>query len=689
VTRWAGPAGWQHSPIDPQVPQRWQPGLGLGLVCGVAFDVIDVDPRHGGDQSIAGLREAGLLPRVFGWSRTPRGGAHYYVVPLGIGSRDGIAPGVDLKGGRLDGTGRGFVFEAPTVRRGGTYSWGVVPDLDGLAEGDETGEALAEYVRGLRTGEAWDDTPTPVYIGPPPTGRQAAYLAAMVRNLSTELRETPEGSRNRTLFTAAMKCASFAAGAGLDTETARAALREAGAAAGLGDLAMTRTWASGYRIGHTHPRAVPPAAGDQLPAQPVDPAAAQSSPPRLDPIAFRGVLGDAVELVRDTTEADPVGVLASLMAGVGALMGPTPHLRIGGTRHPPLIWPLLFGRTGSGRKGEATNVAEVVLGAADSIEFVRVRTSGLSSGEGLIEAIRDPTEVKRGKITETVGTRDKRLFVVEPEFGSVMARARREGNTLAAVLRQAWDGRALRVLNRAALTASGSHVAVVGHVTPREFRMRLAEAEMSGGLYNRFLPLYVERTRLLPVPPPVATGPLADIGAALHEGLAFARARSAPVTLDGDAERAWVGGLYAQLAEVDDSDAAWTEFSRRAAPYALRVAAIYALLDRRGQINGGDLDAAAAVVRYGGDTAKYVLGGQSRDPRLDRIRRALHDDASGLSRTEISGLFGRNLAAHVLDELLSTLCGSGDFERAEVRAPGQGRNVTLYRPTTKETKETN
>jgi hypothetical protein len=43
---------------------------------------------------------------------------------------------------------------------------------------------------------------------------------------------------------------------------------------------------------------------------------------------------------------------------------------------------------------------------------------------------------------------DKRLSVTEPEFSTVMARAKREGSTLGTMLRQAWDGRTLAVLTR-------------------------------------------------------------------------------------------------------------------------------------------------------------------------------------------------------------------------------------------------
>src|SRR3954469_9137308 len=146
-----------------------------------------------------------------------------------------------------------------------------------------------------------------------------------------------------------------------------------------------------------------------------------------------GVLGEIVAAADPSTEADPVGVLGGLLAGVGVLVGSNPHVRVGNTRHPLTVWPLLFGRTGSGRKGEAGSTASLFLTAAAPEEYRRLTVGGLSSGEGLIERIRNSADED-----DAGGTEDKRLLVEEPEFASVMARARREGNTLAAVMRQAW-----------------------------------------------------------------------------------------------------------------------------------------------------------------------------------------------------------------------------------------------------------
>ena len=238
----------------------WRPGLAVAAVCGHRFDVIDVDPRHGGEPSLYGMQEAGLMPRTFGLDRTPQGGVHYYIAPLGVGSRDKIMPGVDMKGGRPDGSSRGLAFIAPTERKGGTYTWGQFVDFDALAEGDETGEALADYVRALKFNDGSKSDPAPVYIGPAPVGREAAYLNKVLSNLVEQIAATPEGGRNSALFNAAMKVGSFAAGAGLDVERARLSLTNAAESAGLGNAEIKRTWRSGASIGASHPRAVPPPA---------------------------------------------------------------------------------------------------------------------------------------------------------------------------------------------------------------------------------------------------------------------------------------------------------------------------------------------------------------------------------------------------------------------------------------------
>ena len=148
---------WQRYPADLDILSTYQPGDALGAVCGVTFDVIDVDPRNGGIFSfkrlIDELGDDG--PVVYGRVKTPSGGMHYYIAALGIGKHTNILPGIDLQGGYPDGTGRGFVFLPPTIRpvkgletsaepvRMGTYRW--VDDIQ-KPGGDASSEELTSYI---------------------------------------------------------------------------------------------------------------------------------------------------------------------------------------------------------------------------------------------------------------------------------------------------------------------------------------------------------------------------------------------------------------------------------------------------------------------------------------------------------------------------------------------------------------
>jgi hypothetical protein len=123
------PYGWQQARPDPSVVDAWRPGMALCAVTGHVLDLIDLDPRSGGE-----LDGGALSVPVMAEAHTPSGGTHRWILPVGVESRDGTWPGVDVKSGAPDGTGRGFGFIAPTVRtskvdgRPRAYRWEKVPD---------------------------------------------------------------------------------------------------------------------------------------------------------------------------------------------------------------------------------------------------------------------------------------------------------------------------------------------------------------------------------------------------------------------------------------------------------------------------------------------------------------------------------------------------------------------------------
>lgn len=159
------PSRWEQTEPDPSVVDQWRPGLALCAVMGCGFDLIDIDPRNGGDVSVLG----DLLPFVYGVAATPSGGRHLFIGSLGVGSRDNLWPGVDVKGGMFNGSGRGFAFLAPTVRASvvtgelRAYEWVEVPDPTRVDPADDSGLGLAARIREMRPspgrravgGEAW------------------------------------------------------------------------------------------------------------------------------------------------------------------------------------------------------------------------------------------------------------------------------------------------------------------------------------------------------------------------------------------------------------------------------------------------------------------------------------------------------------------------------------------------------
>jgi bifunctional DNA primase/polymerase-like protein/AAA domain-containing protein/primase-like protein len=124
---------------------RW-PDANVGVVTGAksGLVVLDIDPRNGGDDSLAHLeRTQGLLPKTIE-SITGGGGQHYFFQHPGgsIKSRP-IAEGVDVK---ADG---GYVVAPPSGHRSGrTYEW------EGSSHPDDTSLApLPPWVQQIVIGQ--------------------------------------------------------------------------------------------------------------------------------------------------------------------------------------------------------------------------------------------------------------------------------------------------------------------------------------------------------------------------------------------------------------------------------------------------------------------------------------------------------------------------------------------------------
>lgn len=272
----ARPTGWQQLDADSNGERlaAWKPGMALCATMGGPVAVVDVDVKNGGDvEKVRGLLAA-LDVRIFAEVETPSGGAHFYVAGhadlpsvAADGNRDGLTgfPGVEvvsfgrnvfLPGTRrpkYDGRGYRIVFD----------------DLEALGDGGDVdgAEALAAWVAENRTvtptTESTGEHSVP-WEGGQPDERQRAYLDNMLTRQCAELAAMqPDSGRNGRVYSTALVCGSYVAGAGMDEATVTRELLAAAGRCGLvdedGEASVLASIRSGLRNGKKNPKRVPEA----------------------------------------------------------------------------------------------------------------------------------------------------------------------------------------------------------------------------------------------------------------------------------------------------------------------------------------------------------------------------------------------------------------------------------------------
>jgi AAA domain/Bifunctional DNA primase/polymerase, N-terminal len=263
--------------------KAFRPGMAICANTGGIVVVIDVDPRNGGDvENVRALLKA-LGVRIFAEVVTPGGGRHFYVrghpqLPsvhsTETNKRLPGFPGVDIQ------SFGSCVFLPVTLRpkyRNAGYRV-VFNELAALARpATGTAEPLVHWVaeqlanKARKTASAKDrrdyfeQPAAQPWTGGKPAGRQQAYLDAVLAQNTGMVADSKPGERNSTLFLAAMKCGSFAAGAGMNTQGVGQRLLEASMDCGLidedGEYSVQATINSGFSVGFANPRAVPDGPG--------------------------------------------------------------------------------------------------------------------------------------------------------------------------------------------------------------------------------------------------------------------------------------------------------------------------------------------------------------------------------------------------------------------------------------------
>jgi hypothetical protein len=420
-------------------------------------------------------------------------------------------------------------------------------------------------------------------------------------------------------------------------------------------------------------------------------------PPKPDERMFYGLVGDVALAAAEGTEVNPVAAGLGFLSYLGAMAGRDVYMRVGNTWHHPRLFTLQVGRSGRGRKGDSISlthrirrrVDEVFAGAAG-----QAHTGGLSSREGLALLIHDG--YKEGK-TEHEPIRDKRLWVVESEFSNVLGQAKREGNTLSSALRDAWDGVSIKPATKSSrIGASHPHLGLHCAITPTELLSLLEARELSNGFANRFLMVWAERTGLEPFPRATPADALNKLAERTGEVLLFAKG-GYPETHDtremrfSEAARALYGHAYRKELNRPEASEMLTGLLERRAPYALRLAMLFALADKSLAIEAHHLEAALAWVRYARDSVRFIFSeragiadAQESAEIARRILEFLKDMPSGASQTDIyADCFRRAVHSDKISEAIKgmLLANLPRIEQSKVpRSDGRnGKAKTVYK----------
>jgi len=390
---------------------------------------------------------------------------------------------------------------------------------------------------------------------------------------------------------------------------------------------------------------------------------------------FYGIAGQYAQDVTEVSESDPMAVLGTLLTVFGVFLGREPHIRVGNSSHRAALFTLIVGESARARKGTALQDARVLL------EMVNPRffggpgiVSGISSGEGLVYAMRDARE---GEPDAGV-VHDRRFLAVETEFAKVLQNAGRDKNIVSSIIRQAWDGEPLRTTTKSdPMIASNYHFGVVGHITIQELRRELTATEAANGFANRHILIPAKRTKVLSRPGRMDPQALTYYAQELVAALNLAHGTREVVMTEAAWDR--YDDIYREVETRDVGEGLALSIITRGAPNILRMALITALMNKSSVIDVEHLEAAYAIWNYAEAGVLHIYGDKLGDRYADTLLSAVRSAGSrGLTGRDAFRAFSGNVDKERLGEAADLLIRRGLIQKVEIVKQGAGRPSTVY-----------
>lgn len=686
--------GFKDAATDPELIQRWwreNPEANVAIATGADSGVIvvdvdmDIEKAKDGETALAALQaKHGKLPPTL-TVRTPRGGRHLYFQHPGGDVRvqcstDKLGIGLDVRG---DG---GYVIAPPSRTEKGKYFW-------------ECKEAVADLPTWLLN--LIRSTPSRT-LAAPPTARPNEACGVNVTDEEQRIRDALQyisaNVSHDDWVRILMALHSWNPVQG--KELART--WSATCAEKFRDRDFEAAWRSfkpggGITLGtlfetaRRHGRA--PEVKRRQTNQPRWPQEEEAelalskwpSPPR--PGAFYGPIGEFVRRLEPHSESDPMAIYLQAIVGFGNLIGRKVYFRVEADKHYANLNVAIVGNSSKARKGTSWGHVRRLLRTIDPGWPGNI--TGLSTGEGLINCVRDQiVKVKDGteEVVDT-GVADKRLLALESEFGRTLQCSNREGNTLSAVIRQAFDTGDLRVATKGnPQKATNSHISIIGHITCVELNLLLTRSDTANGFANRFLWAAVKRSKFLPHGGNADCIELHDIIEKLQAALNFAKSESC-MRRDEQADKLWEE-IYARLSQ--ERPGLLGAVISRAEAQIMRIAMILAATDCSQLIREPHLRAAIATWDYCEASAAFIFGDSLGNPVAERVLKLLQEAGSGgLSLTALYDGLSGHVEREELHAALKQLHSQGLAGFEKVKTSGRPVQVWFAAPSTGEVSQNN
>ena len=404
-------------------------------------------------------------------------------------------------------------------------------------------------------------------------------------------------------------------------------------------------------------------------------------PKPMAPEAFHGPLGELVKIIMPHTESSAEAILTNNLVAFGNLIGDKPHFKHEANRHPGRIFIVQVGKTAEGMKGTSFGHTKMIF---DLVEpgWEKKLQGGLGSGEAIVYSVRDEIRKEKthkdGTVEELIidpGVTDKRAVFLEDEFSSILTVMARQGNILGQIIRRAWDsGNLQNLVKNSPLRATGAHIAIYGHITPSELQKCLTESDMKSGFSNRFLWICTKRSKYLPRGGNLKQADLLPVINKLKQAYSFAK----NIDEFERSEDTWImwDKIYPALSDLPGGLIG--ALTSRVKAYITRLSLIYAAADSTDIIRPEHMKAALAVWDYNVESVKYIFQNQTGDAIANKILKALIRGGDyGLTRTDISNLFDRNMPAEKITSALETLT-SANLAIMETKKT-EGRDLEIWK----------